>query len=326
LTSRDQIIKLLRSQPVGYVSGQEISRRLNISRTAVWKQIQVLRDQGFEFAVKHAAGYRLLASPDLLLAADIENGLNSRLIGRKVVALRETASTNSLIRTLADQGASEGTLVVADRQSAGRARLGRHWTSPAGVNLYCSLLLKPNIPVQLAPQMTFLSAVSVAETLQQVCRLPAVLKWPNDVLVNGAKIAGLLNEMNAETEQVHEVVLGIGINLNMTADQLPAQLNYPATSVLLESGRKVDRLLFLRALLENLDRTYTEFQEHGFAPIRRRWEGLSVLINRPVVVEQAGQTLQGTVVGLDSDGALRLQTADGKIERILAGDVKTSDV
>jgi BirA family biotin operon repressor/biotin-[acetyl-CoA-carboxylase] ligase len=322
LTTRDQILKFLRSQSEGYVSGQEISRRLDVSRAAVWKQIQTLRAQGFEFEVKHAAGYRLVASPDLLLAADIENGLNCRVIGSKVVALREITSTNSLIRTLADQGAPEGTLVVADRQSAGRGRLGRLWTSPAGVNLYCSLLLKPDIPVQLAPQMTFLSAVSVAETLRQVCRLPAVLKWPNDVLIHGAKIAGLLNEMNAETEQVHEVILGIGINLNMTADQLPPQLNYPATSVMLETGEQVDRLFFLRALLENFDRSYAEFQQQGFAPIRRRWEELSTLMNQRVVVEQAGGTVQGTVVGLDRDGALLLQTTAGKQERILAGDVR----
>ena len=322
MTSRDEILNLFRTTPDHYISGQKISYLLKISRAAVWKQVKALRELGFEIEAKHSLGYRLLAAPDLLLASDIENGLNCRLIGQTVVALTETDSTNAQARRLAEEGAIEGTVVVADRQSAGRGRLGRRWESPSGVNLYCSILLRPQIPVQQASQLTFLSAVAVAETLEKVCLLSAKVKWPNDILVNGAKISGLLNEMNAETELIHFVILGVGVNLNMLKKQFPESLNYPATSVLLETGKSVDRLMFLQTFLRCLEQYYAEFLEEGFTPIRQRWEDYCDTINKQVRVDQGSGSLYGTVVGLEPEGALRLQLDDGRIERILAGDVR----
>ncbi len=322
MTSRDRIESLFRSQPGEYLSGEKISHLLHISRAAVWKQVKVLREGGFEIEAKHSLGYRLLAAPDVLVASEIERGLNCQLIARSVVSFAETDSTNLQARRIAEEGAIEGTVVVADHQNAGRGRLGRRWESPSGVNLYCSIVLRPQIPVQQAPQLTFLSAVAVVETLREVCHLPAEVKWPNDILVNGAKISGLLNEMNAETEQIHFVILGVGVNLNMTASQFPADLNYPATSARLESGKSVDRLLFLRTLLQCLDLYYSEFLREGFVPIRRRWESLCKMINTQVEVDQGSRSCCGTVVGLDLDGALRLQLGNGNVERILAGDVR----
>lgn len=322
MTSRDKILSLFRSHPDVFISGQDISKRLNISRAAVWKQVELLREQGFEIEAQRSRGYRLLDGPDLMLSSEIEKGLNCKWLAGALVCLAEVDSTNVRARQLAEEGAADGTIVIADRQTAGRGRLGRCWESPSAVNLYCSILLRPQIPVQQAPQLTFLSAVAVAETLNQLYQLPARVKWPNDILIGGAKIAGLLNEMNAETEQIHFVILGIGVNLNMSAEQFPAQLNYPATSVLLESGKKIDRVAFVRALLERLDGYYGEFLAEGFAPIRRRWEARCDLMNARVQVDQTPRVLQGTVVGLDSDGALRLQLDDGQVERVLAGDVK----
>ena len=321
MTSRDKILSLFRTHPDQYLSGQEISRLLNISRAAVWKQVRTLRELGFEIEAKHSQGYRLLSVPDLLLAADIANGLNCQLVGQSVISLPEIDSTNARARQLAEEGALEGTVIVADRQSAGRGRLGRRWESPSGVNLYCSILLRPKIPVQQAPQLTFLSAVAVAETLNKVCHLSAKVKWPNDILVNGAKIAGLLNEMNAETEQIHFVILGIGINLNMIEEQFPEELKYPVTSAFLETGKSVNRLIFLKELLQCLDRYYSEFLLEGFVPIRRRWEKLCNMMNMQVEVDLGNGILCGTVVGLDTEGALRVQLDNGKVERILAGDV-----
>ena len=325
MTSRDRIQSLFRSQPGEYISGEKISDLLQISRAAVWKQVKVLREEGFKIEAKHSLGYRLLATPDRLVASDIETELDCRLIGQKVISFTETDSTNVQARRIAEEGGIEGTVVVADQQIAGRGRLGRRWESPAGVNLYCSILLRPQIPVQQAPQLTFLSAVTVVETLKDVCQLSAEVKWPNDILVNGAKISGLLNEMSAETEQIHFVILGVGINLNMTASQFPDSLNYPATSVLLETGKSVDRLVFLRAFLQRLDLYYAEFLQEGFAPIRGRWENLCKLINVQVEVDQGSHCYCGTVVGLDVDGALRLQLNNGKVERILAGDIRPTE-
>ncbi|MCK5826438.1 MAG: biotin--[acetyl-CoA-carboxylase] ligase [Desulfuromusa sp.] len=325
MTSRDRIQTLLRSHPGEYLSGEKISHLLHISRAAVWKQVKVLRESGFDIEAKHSLGYRLVAAPDLLDGADIEAGLACRLIGQRVVSLTETDSTNIQARRIAEEGAIEGTVVVADQQNSGRGRLGRSWESPSGVNLYCSILLRPKIPVQQAPQLTFLSAVAVVETLEDVCHLSAEVKWPNDILVNGAKICGLLNEMNAETEQIHFVILGVGVNLNMTASQFPDGLNYPATSALLETGKAVDRLVFLRAFIQRLDLYYSEFLREGFSPIRRRWESLCKLINVQVEVDQGSHRCCGTVVGLDVDGALRLQLNNGKVERILAGDIRPTE-
>ena len=321
LASRDKILSLFRTHPDQYMSGQEISSLLNISRAAVWKQVKVLRELGFEIDAKHSQGYRLLSSPDLLLASEIENKLNCQILGQSVFSFPETDSTNLQARRLAEEGAIEGTVVVADQQSAGRGRLGRRWESPSGVNLYCSIVLRPKIPVQQAPQLTFLSAVAVAETLNKECQLSAKVKWPNDILVNGAKISGLLNEMNAETGQIHFVILGLGINLNMLEEQFPEKLNYPVTSAYLATGRLVNRLVFLREFLRCLDGYYSEFLQEGFTPIRRRWENLCDMMNMRVEVDQGAGKLCGTVVGLEPEGALRLRLDNGQNERILAGDV-----
>ena len=318
MASRDKILSLFRTCSDQYLSGQEISRSLNISRAAVWKQVKALRALGFDIEAK---GYRLLSSPDLLLSADIESELDCQLIGQSVVSLPETDSTNIQARSLAEDGALEGTVIVADQQSAGRGRLGRRWESPSGVNLYCSILLRPRIPVQQAPQLTFLSAVAIVETLKDVCQLTAQVKWPNDILVNGAKISGLLNEMNAETDQIHFVILGVGVNLNMIEKQFPERLNYPATSAFLETVKLVDRLVFLRTFLRRLDQYYGEFLQEGFLPIRRRWENLCDIMNTQVHVDQGSGRFRGTVVGLDLDGALRVQLDNGQVERIMAGDV-----
>lgn len=319
MTSRDKILSLFRNNPDAFISGQEISRTLNVSRAAVWKQVELLREQGFEIEAQRSKGYRLLAGPDLLLASEIEKDLNCQHLGKSLICLADIDSTNARARQLAEQGAPDGTVIIADRQSAGRGRLGRRWESPSAVNLYCSILLRPQIPVQQAPQMTFLSAVAVAETLDHLYQLPAKVKWPNDVLVGGKKIAGLLNEMSAETEQIHFVILGIGVNLNMTAEQFPEKLNYPATSVLLETGGEIDRAVFVAEFLQRIDGYYGEFLEEGFVSIRRRWEALCGLMNLRVKIDNR---LTGTVVGLDTDGALRLQLDDGRVERIMAGDVK----
>lgn len=321
MRSRDQILALLRSESQSYLSGEQISRTLNLSRAAVWKQIEGLRAQGFSIEARHARGYRLIDAPDLLDAGALRQDA-CRILRGPLEILSTTDSTNLQVRLRAEAGAPEGTIVIADQQQSGKGRLGRLWASPAGVNLYCSILLRPQLPVQQAPQLTFLSAVAVARTLASVCGLGATVKWPNDILIGGAKIAGLLNEMDAETERINYVVLGIGINLNMTAEQFPANLNYPATSVLLETGRTVHRNSFLRVLLERLDRYYAEFLHQGFAPIRQRWEALCPIIGRRVRVEIGNGGLTGTVIGLEPDGALRLQLDSGAVERIVAGDVR----
>ena len=307
----------------GFVSGEHISRELGVSRTAIWKHISRLRAAGYSIEAVPSRGYRLVASPDLLDAESIRSKLQSLMIGQRLVCLKRTFSTNADALRLAEDGADEGTVVIADAQSAGKGRRGRAWSSPEGVNLYCSVLLRPKIMPNAAPQLTFLSAVAVARAIEATTDLKPGIKWPNDVLIAGKKVAGLLNEMSAETDAINFVILGIGVNLNMSADQFPDNLRYPATSILLESGSKVVRTSFVAIMLNELDKLYADFLILGFAPVRREWEQRCIANGRQVAVSDDGADVaSGMFAGIDEDGALLLQTCEGKIKRILSGDVR----
>ncbi|MFA5515842.1 MAG: biotin--[acetyl-CoA-carboxylase] ligase [Desulfuromonadales bacterium] len=319
--AREEILRLFR-QSRDFVSGEELSRFLGVSRTAIWKQIGLLREQGYSVQAVPSRGYRLLSGPDTLLPAEIKADSGTRIMGREVVFFEETDSTNLRAQALGDSGAVEGTVVVADRQSAGKGRLGRHWFSPPGVNLYTSILLRPPIPPRMAPQLTFVSALAVARAIEEVGGLEPTVKWPNDILLGGKKVAGLLNELNAETERVHYVILGIGVNLNMRSDQFPQDLRYPATSVAIEKGEPISRLAFVRSLLRHVDQLYELYLLKGFTPLLRAWESLFELTGRAAEVDCQGRLLRGVVDGLDNDGALLLRLPNGDTERILAGDVR----
>ena len=320
---REAILELVRQAPGGFVSGGRLSETLGVSRTAVWKQIEHLRQLGYRIEAVTSRGYRLQETPDLPLAEELRRGLSVRTIGREIRYLAETDSTNRQAYALGEEGAGEGLVVIADRQTAGRGRMGRSWASPPGVNLYLSVLLRPPLPPHAAPQLTFVSTLAVSRAIAACCGLEATHKWPNDVLIDGRKVAGLLNELSAESDLIRFVVLGIGINLNMTADLFPADLRLPATSLLLSGGRPVSRAAFARELLQQLDVLYAEYLNRGPAAIMAAWEARCDLIGRAVVVDEGGSgTVRGSVAGIDRDGALLLTLANGATERILAGDVR----
>jgi len=320
--AQEEILRLLREKAGQFVSGEEFSQSMGVSRTAVWKQIRHLRDLGYTIEAVTSRGYRLAGTPDALIPSVIQAGLETRLIGREIVYHEATDSTNLRAHELGEAGAAEGTVVVADGQTAGKGRLGRSWTSPPGVNLYLSVLLRPPILPYHAPQLSFLSAVAVARAVEETTGLAPNVKWPNDVLLGGRKVAGLLNEMNAEMEGIHYVILGIGVNLNMRSEQFPSDLRYPATSLALEKGAPISRAAFARSLLRHLDRLYALYLDAGFSPILRAWESFFNLIGRQVEVDCQSRRLQGSVEGLDEDGALVVRLPDGQLEKILAGDVR----
>ena len=313
----EQILSLLRQKKEAHISGEEISHTLNISRSAVWKQIKALRAAGYMISAEPSKGYSLDASPDTLHPSEIRNGMKSLLMGRKMQSVSETVSTNLSAFRLAEEGAEEGTTLIADFQSGGKGRLGRIWASPQGVNLYCSVILRPDIKPVAAPQLTFLSAVAVARAIERLTDLKPRIKWPNDILIDGKKVAGLLNEMSAETDKVNFVVLGIGVNINMRSEQFPADLRHPATSLFLEAGKTVSRTAFTRALLEELDDLYREFIREGYAPVRKAWLEKSRLEGAVVTVTDNGSSRSGRVRGIDEYGALILENG----EQILSGDV-----
>ena len=319
--AQSELLRLL-EQADGYVSGEQLSRCLGVSRTAVWKRIVLLRNAGYGIQALPSQGYRLLTRPNLLSVDQLAAGLpEGSLVGQRLVCLDETGSTNLEAFRLAEAGAVEGTVVLADRQTAGKGRLGRQWISPGGVNLYLSVVLRPHLPPYEAPQLTFLSAVAVARAIEQHCGLIPAIKWPNDILLNGCKVAGLLNEMSAETDQVGFIVLGIGININMSADLFPDDLRSPATSLSIASGQPVSRVLFAVRLLTALDHEYARFLAEGFGPVREEWARRCNAYGRQVSVVVGGVELKGPFVGIDHDGALLLQLPDGRLERVMSGDV-----
>jgi len=317
------ILRLFREAGSGFVSGQQVSRELKVSRTAVWKHINGLREAGYKIEAIPSRGYHLLSCPDILSLEEVRERLTSTSIGRRLICLPETTSTNADAFRLADGGAEEGTTVIADAQLGGKGRRGRVWSSPAGVNLYCSVVLRPAILPHEAPQLTFLSAVAVARAIEGTTALKPEIKWPNDLLINGRKVAGLLNEMSAETDGINFVILGIGVNLNMTSGQFPADLRTPATSLLLEQGLPVNRAQFAATMLGELGRLYTDFLNNGFDPVREEWQRRCNANGREVVVSEAGvETARGTFDGIDGDGAMLVRSPVGTVERILCGDVR----
>jgi BirA family biotin operon repressor/biotin-[acetyl-CoA-carboxylase] ligase len=317
-----RMVELFRAEKGGVLSGEELASAFRVSRTAVWKHVKNLKAKGYRIESVPSKGYRFLSSPDILSDIEIAAGLSSKRIGRRIVCVRETESTNQFAFRTAEEGAGDGTVVLAESQTGGKGRLGRRWESPPGVNLYCSVILRPPILPVNAPQLTFLSAVAVARAIESVTHLQPRIKWPNDILVHERKVAGLLNEMSAETDTVHWVVLGIGVNINMVREQFPDDLRYPASSLLLEEGSPVSRVEFTRSLLSILDSLYDDFLYRGFESVREEWLARAMIQGQRVAVSAGDADMEGTVVGIDMDGALLLRRCDGSSQRVLSGDVR----
>lgn len=317
---RERILALLQGAE-GFVSGQTICRELEITRAAVWKQIQTLRAQGYSIQGISSRGYRLCGIPDALHVLETDPGIRTDRIGGTVFVKEETESTNDDLWELGRRGAEEGTVVIAEMQRAGKGRRGRRWVSPANRNLYMSILLRPHFPPAEAAMVTLMAGVVLCEAMQEVFLLRPQIKWPNDVLLEGMKAAGILAEMEAEQEGIHFLVLGIGVNLNMSRDMFPRDLRYPATSVQLVSGGPVERLPFVRRLLEHLDRGYTSLLNDGGASVLEAWKRYCAHPEEWLEVSTARGTLRGRFLGLDQEGSMILECPAGRTEKIRAGDV-----
>jgi BirA family biotin operon repressor/biotin-[acetyl-CoA-carboxylase] ligase len=321
-STAELIVAWLREAPAP-LSGEELARRLGCSRAAVWKQVAALRRQGYLIEASHARGYALGAAPDRLGPAELAPHLTGSW--RDVRWFAEVDSTQRVARDLARAGAAEGTVVIAEAQTAGRGRLGRTWHSPPGQNLYCSIVLRPRLAPAAVPQIALVAGVAVAAAIQEVTGVTPRIKWPNDVLVEGRKVSGILTEMEAEVDRVHHVVAGIGVNLNATRSAFPPDLRGKVTSLRLVTGKPVDRAAFTGRLLAALEPRYGRFLGAGFALLRPEWESYSCLTGTEIRVASPEGEVAGRVVGLDDDGALMLQLPDGTTSRIVAGEVTVRD-
>jgi len=318
----DEILQLLRKHPSAFLSGQEISRRLKVSRTAVWKRLRRLRTLGYEIEASTRSGYRLIQSPDLLTPSEINPILKTKWMGRTIHHFQTLDSTNSKAYQLALNGAEEGEVVISESQGKGRGRLGRQWFSPPFLNLYLSVILRPKISPHQASLITLMAAVATADAIQKFSGLLPLIKWPNDILLRDRKVAGLLNEIHSEMDRIHFVILGIGVNLNMEEKILSKEIRAVATSLKREMGQKVSRKAFLQFFLQELEKWYSIFLEEGGAVILKAWRDRAHIKGRQVKVTSFGETVVGIAIDVDSDGALILETEDGKQKRVVAGDIE----
>jgi len=318
----DEILRLLKEPSSAFLSGQEISHRLKVSRTAVWKRINHLRNLGYEIEASTRSGYRLIQSPDLLTPLEIKPILKTKWVGKKMHHFHTLDSTNSKAYQLALNGAEEGEVVIAECQEKGRGRLGRQWFSPPFLNLYLSVILRPKIPPHEASLITLMAAVATADTVQKFSGLLPLIKWPNDILLRDRKLAGLLNEIHSEMDRIHFVILGIGVNLNMDEKMFSKEIRAAATSLKIEMGQPISRKAFLQSLLLELEKWYSIFLKEGNMVILKAWRDRAHIKGRRVKVTSFGEAIFGTAVDVDSDGALILETADGKRKRIVAGDIE----
>jgi BirA family biotin operon repressor/biotin-[acetyl-CoA-carboxylase] ligase len=316
---QEKIVKLLRSSRSGFLSGEELASRLGVSRTMVWKHIKSLEGEGFVIEAVPSQGYRITFVPDILRTNDIRQGLKTKVMGREIHLLSEAASTNTLAMEMAAKGAPEGTVVIAEKQTGGKGRLGRKWISPKG-NLYFSVVLRPDIPTHKAPLITLMGAVAAAAAIRTTCNLPATIKWPNDILVAGKKIGGLLTEMSAEPDRIRHIVLGIGVDVNMALDELPPDVRARTTTLAVEAGKKIDRTLLLQQVLRDLESRYRVFLRSE-ADILKEWGALTMTIGSRVSVNGSGEMFEGLAQGIDSEGRLIVRLDDGSLRQVAAGDV-----
>ena len=318
---KSEILSLLKQNRPAYVSGEDISNTLQVSRTAIWKHIGALREDGYVVDSLPRVGYRLVAVPDCLFPEELSPRLQTKIIGTSIVHYQTTTSTNDMAKELAIAGMPEGTIVVAEEQTGGRGRLGRVWQSPAGLGIWLSLILRPEINPMDAPKLTLLAAVALARTMSSYPNVCPGIKWPNDILVEGKKIAGVLTEMNAEMDRVNFIVLGIGININTQVTDLPEELREIATSLYIVNRKKWGRVEFAANMLRELEELYLVFLKGDFAAILEEWKSFSVTLGHKVkVVSPRGENLVGVARDLDGDGAMILETSVG-VKKIVSGEV-----
>ncbi|MFZ3172556.1 MAG: biotin--[acetyl-CoA-carboxylase] ligase [Carboxydocellales bacterium] len=318
---KKEILVILKSNPGKYVSGEEISNQLGVSRTAIWKHIQGLREEGYQLDSQSRRGYCLREVPDKLFPEEVQEGLNTRVMGKCIVYYKSLGSTNDMAKKLARQGAAEGMVVVAEEQSGGKGRRGRFWVSPEGQGVWMSVVLRPKLSPAKAPIITIMAAVAVARAISRVCGQKIGIKWPNDIVFQGKKLAGILTEMSAENDFINHVVLGIGTNVNIPPEGFPVELQEKGTSLSIIASHRVSRKLYLQALLEELEKVYAQLCLEDFAGIMEGWREYSVTLGEDVRIEGINEVLFGRAVDVDSQGVLLLRQKNGEIVRILAGDV-----
>lgn len=316
-----EILTALRTGDTG-VSGADLSQKLGVSRAAIWARIEELRSLGYDIEASPHFGYRLLNCPDVLHADDLRSRvLDNKVIGRDIRVFEETTSTNDVIEKLARDGVKEGAVVFAESQTKGRGRLGRKWLSPPRKGLWFSVLLRPDVRPQATTQLTVAAATALARAIRAQTTIQPEIKWPNDILIDGKKVAGILTELSAELDHVKYVILGIGVDVNINPADFPPDVRKIATSLKAETGAALHRPQLAAAILRELDVDYARVRAGKFEVVADEWEDACTTIGHNVAIRIGPRVIQGRAESLDEDGALLLRTQHGHLERIIGGDV-----
>lgn len=321
---KSEILKMLRESGA-YVSGQELCETFGVSRTAIWKVINQLKDEGYQIEAVRNKGYHLCGGPDVLSGDEIASYLRTDWAGQNLVYYDETDSTNTQAKTLAEYGGAHGTLVVADKQCAGKGRRGRSWSSPSGSSIYMSLLLKPDMNPNKASMLTLVMAQSVAEAIREQEGLDAKIKWPNDIVIGGRKVCGILTEMSAEVDYIHYVVIGVGINVNM--EEFPEEIRATATSLRIEQGHEVKRAELIACVMRRFEEHYQLFIKTGdLSGMRDVYNALLVNRDREVCVLEPQNEYRAHAIGINENGELLVRREDGEVTAIYAGEVSVRGI
>lgn len=315
------ILKFLREKE--YVSGEVLAQKLGISRVAVWKQIQKLKNAGYKIISDRNLGYCLISRPDFLLPQEIQKGLSTNYIGKEIYYFPELKSTNIMAKEEALDGAEgigEGRLIIAEKQSAGKGRLGRKWYSPAG-GIWLSIILYPQLPPSYISRITLITAVAVIKAIKICTQIESQIKWPNDILINEKKVCGILTEMSTELDIINWVVVGIGINVNMDLQKFPENIQANAISLKEVLGKEVLRVKLAQTFLQEFEKYYDKLKRKKFYSILREWKLYSHTLGRKIRVDMRGGIITGEAIDINESGALIIKKKDGKLIEIISGTI-----
>lgn len=322
---KSSIVHILK-QSGDWVSGEYLCRDLGVSRTAVWKHIRGLREEGYDIEARANLGYRLLSVPDVPYPDEVAVGLGNTLIGCRIELFADLPSTNGEAKKLALAGCPEGTVVVAESQNGGKGRMDRVWFSPPAKGLWFTIVLRPQVNLVETPQITMVVAVAVALAVREHTGVAVGIKWPNDLLMEDKKLCGILVELNAEMDRVNFMVAGIGLNVNIDKSQFPPELSEIATSLKIAAGHHIPRVPLFRTILQSFEIWYRRWLQEGFVPILNKWRELCVTLDCPVTVHNIKDSYIGHAMDVDETGALLVKLPDGTIQRLVAGEVSLRKV
>jgi BirA family biotin operon repressor/biotin-[acetyl-CoA-carboxylase] ligase len=321
---KEEILRLLRSAD-GYISGQELCNRFGVSRTAVWKAINQLKEAGYEIEAQQNKGYRLMAAPDLMTEAEIKSLMNTEWVAKEVLYFDTIDSTNTKAQELAEKGYPSGTLVVADKQESGKGRRGRSWVSPSGTGIFMTLMIKPDINPNNASMLTLVAALAVAKAITSVTGEEALIKWPNDIVVNGKKVCGILTEMNAQFDYINHIVVGIGINVHN--ESFPEEISQMASSLMIEAGgKRFHRAQIIAETMSYFEQYYDTFlKTQDLSALVREYDELLVNRNKSVRVLDPKEPFDGKAMGITPKGELIVDTWESR-KLVSSGEVSVRGI